>query len=113
MIFCSKALFVVLVNFINISSWGDHMESIILAVIIVICLVLNIVCVAKKRPDLIVDFLLRACVGTAAIYLFDFLLAIVGYQIRVGVNEFTILSNGLLGLPGFILLYGLAYYYSI
>lgn len=88
------------------------MESIILAVIIGICLVLIGACIVKKRPDLIVDFLLRACVGTAGIYLLDFLLGIGGYQIAVGVNEFTILSNGLLGLPGFILLYGLAFYYS-
>jgi inhibitor of the pro-sigma K processing machinery len=63
--------------------------------------------------DLVVDFLLRACVGSAGIYLLDFILTISGYQISVGLNAFTILSNGLLGLPGFILLYGLAFYYSI
>jgi inhibitor of the pro-sigma K processing machinery len=59
------------------------------------------------------DFMLRACVGTAGIYLLDFALTFSGYQISVGVNAFTVLSNGLLGLPGFILLYGLAFYYTL
>lgn len=89
------------------------MESIILAIIIVICIVFIGVCIIRRRPDLIVDFVLRACVGTAGIYLLDFVLGFAGYQINVGVNVFTILSNGLLGLPGFILLYGLAFYYTL
>ncbi|NLK99650.1 MAG: Pro-sigmaK processing inhibitor BofA [Clostridiales bacterium] len=89
------------------------MESIILGIIIVVCLAFIGVCIFRKRMDLVVDFLLRACVGSAGIYLLDFILTISGYQISVGLNAFTILSNGLLGLPGFILLYGLAFYYSI
>ncbi|NLO08746.1 MAG: Pro-sigmaK processing inhibitor BofA [Clostridiales bacterium] len=89
------------------------MESIILAIIIVACLVFIGICIVRKRSDLVMDFLLRACVGTAGIYLLDFVLTISGYQITVGVNAFTVLSNGLLGLPGFVLLYGLAFYYSL
>ena len=90
-----------------------NMESIILAIIIVACLGFIGFCIFKKRSDLVFDFFLRACVGTAGIYLLDFVLTISGFQISVGVNAFTVLSNGLLGLPGFILLYGLAYYYSL
>lgn len=89
------------------------MEKIILAIIIVACLIFIAICVIRKRADLVIDFLLRACVGTAGIYLLDFVLGISGYQISVGINAFSILSNGLLGLPGFILLYGLAFYYSL
>ena len=88
------------------------MESIIFAVIIVLCVAFIGICVIRKRPDLIVDFFLRACVGTAGIYLLDFVLGMGGYRMTVGVNAVTILSNGFLGLPGFILLYGLAFYYS-
>lgn len=89
------------------------MESIILGIIIVACIAFIGVCILRKRLDLIADFFLRVSVGTAGIYLLDFVLTISGYQITVGVNAFTILSNGLFGLPGFILLYGLAFYYSI
>lgn len=89
------------------------MESIIFVIIIVACLAFIGFCIVKKRSDLVFDFLLRACVGTAGIYLLDFVLTISGFQISVGVNAFTVLSNGLLGLPGFVLLYGLAFYYSL
>lgn len=89
------------------------MESIVFAAIIAICVVFIGVCIIKRRPDLIVNFVLRACVGTAGIYLLDLVLGLGGYKITVGVNAFTVLSNGLLGLPGFIMLYGLAFYYSL
>lgn len=89
------------------------MENIILIVIIIICVVFIAISIIRNKPDQIVNFLLRACVGTAGIYLLDFLLGLGGYHINVGVNAVTILSNGILGLPGFVLLYGLAFYYSI
>lgn len=88
------------------------MDNILLIGIIVICIAFIIVCLIKRRPDLLIDFALRACLGTAGIYLLDFMLLRGGYDIHVGVNSMTILANGLLGLPGFILMYGLAIYYS-
>jgi inhibitor of the pro-sigma K processing machinery len=87
------------------------MENIIFIGIIISCLAFILVCIIRKRPDWIVDFALRACIGTAGIYMLDFLLSSKGYTINVGVNGATFLTNGLLGLPGFILLYGLAAYY--
>jgi inhibitor of the pro-sigma K processing machinery len=87
--------------------------NLILIGIIVICIVFIVVCVIKRRPDLLVDFFLRACFGTAGIYLLDLILSSKGYEINVGINGATVLANGLLGLPGFILLYGLAFYYSL
>lgn len=89
------------------------MESIILLVIIVLCIAFIAICIVKRRPDLIVNVMLRAILGTAGIYLLDMIFKSRGYGIIVGVNVVTILTNGLLGLPGFILLYGLAFYYSL
>lgn len=88
------------------------MDRIILIVIIAACIIFIAVCLIRKRPDLLVDFSLRACLGTAGVYVLDLILKSSGYNINVGVNGMTVLSNGLLGLPGFILLYGLAVYYS-
>lgn len=88
------------------------MDNIILIGIIVGCVVFIAVCILKRRPDLIVDLVLRAIVGTAAVYLLDLVLHSQGYEISVGINGATALVNGLLGLPGFLLLYGLAVYYS-
>ncbi len=89
------------------------MESKIFAGIIIACVVFIIVCIIRKRPDIIIDFGLRACLGTAGIYLLDLLLSSRGYSINVGINAVSFAANGLLGLPGFLLLYGLAFYYSI
>jgi inhibitor of the pro-sigma K processing machinery len=86
-------------------------NSIIFIIVIVICCIFIAVCIARKRPDLQVDFALRACFGTAGIYLLNLVLGIWGYSVNVGINGATILTNGLLGLPGFLLLYGLSLYY--
>lgn len=93
---------------------GGKMDkvNIVLIGIIIACIIFIVVCLIRRRPDLIVDFGLRASVGTAGIYLLDLILKSRGYNINVGVNGVTVMANGLLGLPGFILLYGLAIYYS-
>ncbi len=88
------------------------MNSYIFIAIIIACVVFITVCVIRRRPDLLLDFALRACFGTAGIYLLNLALSIQGYSMNVGINAVTILTNGFLGLPGFLLLYGLSLYYS-
>ena len=88
------------------------MNSYIFIAIIIACIVFIAVCVIRRRPDLLLDFALRACFGTAAIYILNLALSTQGYSVNVGINTVTILTNGFLGLPGFILLYGLSLYYS-
>ncbi len=88
------------------------MDNIILMTIIVGCIIFIGVCLIKKRPAMLIDFLLRAFIGTAGIYLLDLVLRSYGYGFDVGINSISVLTNGLLGLPGFLLLYGLAIYYS-
>ena len=61
---------------------------------------------------MLIDFVLRTCFGTAAIYLLNLALGLQGYSINVAINGATALTNGLLGLPGFLLLYGLSLYYA-
>jgi len=87
-------------------------EGIIFIGIAVACIIILIICAIKRRPDLIVNFLLRSSIGTAAICLLDLALSNMGYQMSVGINGITVLTNGLLGLPGFLLLYALSFYYS-
>ncbi len=87
------------------------MNSILFVIIIVITSLFIIGCVIKQRPDLIIDFILRACFTTAGIYVLNLAMGIQGYSLTVGINGITVLSGGLLGLPGFLLLYGLSLYY--
>jgi len=88
------------------------MDNILFIGIIIACVIFIVACIVRRRPDLIVNFALRACIGTVGIYLLDIILRSRGYGINVGINGITVFANGLLGLPGFLLLYGLAIYYS-
>ena len=85
----------------------------ILLIIIIACIMFIVLCIVKGRPDLILELGLRALIGVAAMYLLNFLLALMGSQVTVAINGGTTLINGLLGLSGFIMLYGLALYYSL
>jgi hypothetical protein len=86
-------------------------NSIIFIIVIIVCCIFIIACIIQKKPELMIDFALRACFGTAGIYLLNLFLGFWGYSVNVGINGATILANGFLGLPGFLLLYGLSLYY--
>lgn len=55
----------------------------------------------------IIRFAIRAVTGLAAIFAFDLVLSPIG--IAVGINGFTAMVSGLLGVPGFVMLYALAW----
>ncbi len=92
---------------------GMSTESIIFIIIIAACVIFIGICILRRRPDMILNFGLRACIGTLGIYLVDLILKSKGYDYSVGINGATILTNGLLGVPGFLMLYGLAVYYVL
>ena len=88
------------------------MDSIIFIGVIVACLIFIVICIIRKRPELVINFGLRCCIGIVGIYIVNMILKSKGYDIYVGINGATILTNGLLGVPGFLMLYGLAVYYT-
>lgn len=88
------------------------MENYILIGIIVSSIAFIVICFVRRRPDMLMNFALRAVAGTAGIYLLNFVLSRTSSEIHVGVNLGTVSTGGLLGLPGILLLYGLAIYYS-
>ena len=59
----------------------------------------------EKRSSVIVNFIIRAVVGTAVI----FFLAMQGLSVRVGMNPVTFVTAGTLGAPGVALLYGISF----
>lgn len=58
-------------------------------------------------------FLLRCLTGGVAIITLNLILAGQGMATYVGVNVITLLTCGVLGLPGFLALYGLSFYQLI
>ncbi|BCJ92470.1 hypothetical protein acsn021_00390 [Anaerocolumna cellulosilytica] len=87
------------------------MESKIFIAIIIICVALILFGLIKHRYDLFVNFGLRIFAGLLGIYLLNALLTRFGLTFCVGTNGFNALIIGLLGAPGFILIYGLAAYF--
>ena len=88
-------------------------QEIILLIIIIACLIFIGICLVKGKTDYVIDFGIRSIIGMAAIYFLNFLLGLAGSNIVVGINGITVLTSGLLGIPGIIMLYGLALYYSL
>lgn len=87
------------------------MESKIFIVIIVICVGLIVVGLIKHRFDLLVNFGLRIFAGLLGIYLLNTILLNFNLALGVGTNGTNALIIGLLGIPGFLLVYGTATYF--
>lgn len=90
-----------------------NVESKIFMLIIVICVILLIVSIIKQRFEWIVNVGLRAVAGLLAIYILNNILQNFSVDVAVGMNAFSALTIGTLGLPGFVLLYGLAFYFFL
>ncbi|MFU0827960.1 MAG: Pro-sigmaK processing inhibitor BofA [Lachnoclostridium sp.] len=87
---------------------ATNMESKIFIVIILICVAFILFGIIKHRFDLFVNFGLRIFSGLLGIYLVNSLLANFHITLGVGTNAYTALTIGLLGIPGFLLVYGVA-----
>lgn len=88
------------------------MENKILIGIIVTCVLLLVIGVLRHRLELLVNVLLRMVMGILGIYLLNAFLTSQSILVNVGINETTILTVGLLGLPGFMLVYGIEFYFT-
>lgn len=61
----------------------------------------------RRRTELLLGFLVRGGLGTAAIYFINAFLASQGLARGVGIGAVSVLVSGILGLPGVALLYGI------
>lgn len=62
------------------------------------------------RTQVLVNFVVRAVIGTALIFFVNQFLNARGIDIRVGMNPVTVVISGVLGTPGVALLYGISFY---
>ena len=58
----------------------------------------------------VLNFVMRAVLGTIAIYFINTALEKVGISLGVGINAATVLTSGILGFPGLLALYGIGIY---
>lgn len=62
------------------------------------------------RTQVLVNFVVRAVIGTALIFFVNQFLNARGIDIRVGMNPVTVVTSGVLGTPEVALLYGISFY---
>ena len=61
----------------------------------------------RSRTDLLINFIMRAVLGTLAIYFINMFLGSQGFSWHVCIGPLSIVVSGFLGLPGIGLLYGI------
>lgn len=82
------------------------------AAISVVCLIVLGIGAMGRKVEWLVNFILRAVMGTIGIYAINYMLAQRQIQVAVGINPLTILTSGALGFPGLAVLYGI-YFFKI
>lgn len=61
----------------------------------------------KKRAEWLLTFLFRGVTGTVMIYFINLLITSTNMGFEIGINPVTVLTTGILGFPGVLLLYGI------
>lgn len=65
---------------------------------------------AEKGVRIMVNFFMRIIVGIALVFFVNEFLSSQGISVQVGINPITVLTSGILGVPGVALLYGISFY---
>lgn len=74
----------------------------------IICLV---ACAVKGGMEHLINFLLRGLTGAVGIHIVNALLSGWGFSVGIGVNMISLLTVAILGIPGFLGLYVLGFYF--
>lgn len=74
------------------------------------CILVLLIGAFRKKKEWIINFILRAVIGTAVAFFANGFLVSQGLSIAIGINPITVLTSGILGFPGLIMLYGINLY---
>ncbi len=78
--------------------------------ILAVCLIVLAIGAMGRKAEWLVNFILRAVMGTVGIYAINYMLAARQMPVAVGINPFTVLTSGILGFPGVAVLYGIHFF---
>ena len=84
-------------------------ETGMLFVLFMVGVVLVIV-LFKSKMEFLINMVLRMMMGTIGICFVNSILVTLGIEFVIGINVYTLLTLGMLGFPGFLLLYGMGFY---
>lgn len=78
--------------------------------IVVVCVIVLLVGAMRKRLEWLLNLLMRSILGIVAIYFINNTLAAQGISLGIGINAVTVLTCGILGIPGLMVVYALGIY---
>lgn len=78
--------------------------------IVIICVIILIIGSIKQKSQLLLNFLVRAVLGMISIYFVNSFLESQNINMLVGINPISAVTVGILGISGFVLLYGIMLY---
>lgn len=82
-------------------------------ILIGVCAVVLLVVSLRNRAEWLLNFILRAVMGSLAILVINASLHGLGIFGGVGLNPVTVLTTGFLGFPGLAALYGIYFYKTL
>ena len=83
------------------------MESVTgIGIIIGMCVLVLFIVLFRRKMEFVLNFLIRSLFGLVGIFFVNQLMIMEGINLEVGMNLFTLLTSGILGFPGVIMLYG-------
>lgn len=78
--------------------------------IVLACAAVLLIGAIRKKIEWLLNMVMRSILGTIAMYFVNSALASMGISLGVGINAITILTSGILGIPGLAALYGIGFY---
>ena len=84
-----------------------------MAAIIIVCVLVLCIGAFGRKIEWVINFVLRAVMGTVGIYFLNNFLLIRHISVTVGINPITFLTSGFLGFPGLIVLYGIDFFKTL
>jgi len=76
-------------------------------IILAMCVVVLGIGFIRKRMEVVLNFFLHAVLGIFAIYILNSVIGTKNPLITVGINPITVVTAGVLGIPGVALLYSM------
>lgn len=81
--------------------------------IISICAIVLAIGAFRKKAELVINFVLRGVFGIILMYIVNSYMKMNEIDLQMGINGITVLTTGILGFPGIVLLYGINFYKSL
>ena len=78
--------------------------------IVAVCGIILLMLAVKSNSEMMLNFVYRCIGGTLLIFLINQAVSLLGFSITVGINLYTVLTSGILGFPGVLLLFGVQIY---